>query len=276
MKQLTRRCHLSRLAVIKDAEKVFENISSQTVMVVGAGETSELTVKNLVEKGVTNLLVLNRSRERAEAVAERYGGKAIQFDRLEEFLPQADIVISSTHAPHCVIGADTVHTAMDTRRGNPMLFIDIAVPRDIDALVGDLPNVYLYDIDDLSKVAEESLARRQAAVEAAWHVVREETGKLARLLESVSIESVMRGLSDYGRSVEELEIERAFGSEAFASLSEESRDEIRALVHRVADRALARPRNALNRARKNGAWETCAKAVKDLFDLHEEKHDGQD
>lgn len=269
------RVSVSSIAV-ECAEKVFDSLSLQTVMVVGAGETSELTLKSLVEKGVTNLLVLNRSKERAEALAGQYGGKAIQFDKLEEFLPRADIVISSTHAPHCVIGGAPVKKAIETRRGAPMLFIDIAVPRDIDPLVGEFRNVYLYDIDDLSRVAEESQARRQAAVEKAWQVVVEETRKLAGALESVSIESIMRGLTEYGDSVTDLETKRAFGSGPLAGLPEESRNEIRDLVQRVVHRALARPRNALNRARKNGSWETCARAVRDLFDLREETRDGDE
>ena len=269
------RVSVSSIAV-ECAEKVFDSLSLQTVMVVGAGETSELTVKTLVEKGVTNLLVLNRSRERAEALAGQYGGRAVQFDKLAEFLPRADITISSTHAPHCVIGADSVRKAAEIRRGAPMLFIDIAVPRDIDPLVGDLENVYLYDIDDLSRVAEAGLARRQAAVEKAWRVVGEETRKLAGQLDSVSIEAVMRGLTEYGDSVRDLEVKRAFGSGPLASLPAEVHDAIRELAGRAVHRALARPRNALNRARKNGSWETCARAVKELFGLHGEKGDGDE
>jgi len=175
------RVSVSSVAV-SCAEKIFERLASRTVMVVGAGDTSEKALKTLVEKDAGQLFVLNRSADKAKRLAEHYGGEAVSLHLLPDYLPRADIVISSTQAPYHIIDAGTVRKAMEVRRGRPMLLIDIAVPRDIDRSVGELQDVHLYDIDDLRTVAEEGLLRRQAAVEAAWRVVREETQKLAEAL----------------------------------------------------------------------------------------------
>ena len=121
--------------------------------IVGTGETGETTLSRLVEKGVKDVLVVNRTIEKAQALARQHGGKAIPLDLLSEFLPQADIVICSTSAPHCVITAEKVQQAVKERKDRPMLFIDIAVPRDIEEEVGDIENAYLYNIDDLQKIA---------------------------------------------------------------------------------------------------------------------------
>ncbi|MCX7008744.1 MAG: glutamyl-tRNA reductase, partial [Kiritimatiellaeota bacterium] len=125
------RVSVSSIAV-EFAEKVFEDLGSKTVMIVGAGETAELALKSLTERGAKDVLVLNRSHERALVLAERYGGRAIPYDLLDDYLPRADIVISSTSAPHCVIREASVRKALAVRRGLPLLLIDIAVPRDIE------------------------------------------------------------------------------------------------------------------------------------------------
>ncbi len=177
---------------VEFAKKIFDNLSAKTVMIVGAGETGELTLKSLVEKGVRNVVVLNRSLEKGRALAERHGGRAIQFELLDDFLPQVDIVISCTDAPHCVIRADTVKRAVSARHDRPILLIDIAVPRDIEEEVGDLENVYLYHIDDLQTVAEANLAQRQQAVLRAWVIVREEASEFSALFLEPSLGTVMR------------------------------------------------------------------------------------
>jgi len=174
------RVSVSSIAV-EFARKVFEDLGSKTVMIVGAGETAELALKSLIDRGTPDVLVLNRSLERGRALAARYGGQALPFERLEEHLPRVDIVISSTGAPHVVIRAQAVRHAMETRRGRPVMLIDIAVPRDIDPSAGAIRNVYLYDIDDLQRVADENMARRQEAARHAWHIVKEATAEAAGL-----------------------------------------------------------------------------------------------
>lgn len=167
------RVSVSSLAV-EFAETVFHDLKRKTAMIVGAGETAEQALKNLVDRGIEDVLVLNRSHHHGEALARRCGGQAHRFELLDNYLSQADIVISSTSAPHLVIGTDAVNRAMALRQGRPLLLIDIAVPRDIDPRAAGIANVHVCTIDDLQRVAAENLSKRHAAVEQAWRVVEDE------------------------------------------------------------------------------------------------------
>lgn len=247
--------------------KVFDELGQKAVMIVGAGETAELALKSLVEKGVTEVLVLNRSFANGKTLAERYGGRAIQFDLLADYLPRTDIVISSTSAPHCVLHADMVHNAIRERKGRPMLLIDIAVPRDIEAASGDLENVYLYHIDDLQKVASENLAKREQGIENAWRIVREGTAELAATFEGGALRVLLREFDGWGREIKETALKRAFAKEKLSSLPEPCRNEIETVVQKTVNKMLAAPREALKKAAKNGQWDEYARVARDLFDL---------
>jgi len=257
------------------AEKVFEDLSAKMVMIVGAGETAELSLKSLIEKGVRDVLVLNRSLDKGQALAERCGGRAIQFDLLDDYLPKADIVISSTSAPHVVVHAASVRRAMEVRRGRPVLLIDIAVPRDIDPAAGELKDVYLYHIDDLQRVASENLARRQEAVERAWDVVREVSAELVDLFNVRRVGEVMRRLDEHGRAVSESILQRMLVKEKLAPLPEPAKEEIRALAQKIVNKMLAAPKEALQQAAKNGDWEAYSKMATRLFGLDKEEDNRQ-
>jgi len=155
------------------AEQVFGGLESKTVMIVGAGEMADRALKCLIDRGVRNVLVLNRSLAHGQALAARHGGRAFSLDELEEYLPQADIVICSTRAAHVIIRATAVRRAMENRSGKPTLLLDIGMPRNIEPTVREVKDVHLYHIDDLQRVAAENLARRQQAVEKAREIVRE-------------------------------------------------------------------------------------------------------
>jgi glutamyl-tRNA reductase len=258
------RVSVSSLAV-EFAEKVFEELSSKTVMIVGAGETAELALKSLVDRGARDVLVLNRSLERGQALADKHGGRAIQFDLLEDYLHRADIVISSTSAPHLVIHADAVRRASELRRGRPMLMVDIAVPRDIDPVAADIKNVYVYSIDDLQRIAADNLAKRREAVEHAWHIVRQGTAEVAALFETAELRQVLQKVDTFGREVCEQALQRSLSRECLSSLPEASREEIRILAQKIVNKMLAEPREALKRAAKNSEWDNYTRVVNDLF-----------
>ena len=264
------RVSVSSIAV-EFAEKVFEDMSEKTVMIVGAGETAELALKSLVEKGVTEVLVLNRSFHRGKALAEQYGGRAIQFELLADYLPRTDIVISSTGAPHCVIQADAVRDAIRARMGRPILLIDIAMPRDVDAAAGRLENVYLYHIDDLQRVADENLATRQKAIDSAWQIVRAGAAELAAQFAGADIGTLMREFEQQARGIKEEELNRTFAKEKMSGLSEECREEVSQLVQKTINKLLAAPRAALHRAAKDGQWPEYSRVVRDLFGFDKEK-----
>jgi glutamyl-tRNA reductase len=125
------------------AKKIFEDLSGRTVMLIGAGEMTELTATYLIEEGIKNIYVSNRTLSRAKEMADKFDGQAIQFDALADYLPVTDIVISSTGAPHYVVRKGRVERAMRMRRNRPIFFIDIAVPRDVDPGVNDVYNAFL-------------------------------------------------------------------------------------------------------------------------------------
>jgi len=248
------RVSVSSVAV-EFAEKVFEDLGAKTVMIVGAGEMAELALKSLVERGARNVLVLNRSMEKGQALAERHGGRAIPFDLLDDYLPQADIVISSTSAPHAVIRAAAVRRAMDIRRGRPALLVDIAMPRDIEPAAGEVKDVYLYHIDDLQRVAAENMARRQEAVAQAWHIVREVSGEWTDLFKVRGVGNVMQRLDAHGREVCESILARYMSKEKLAALPEPCKAEIRELAQKIVNKMLAAPKETLRQAAKDGEWD---------------------
>ena len=260
------RVSISSVAV-EFAEKVFSDLSAKTVMIIGAGEMAELALKSLVERGARDVLVLNRSLEHGQALAERHGGKAIPFDLLEDYLPQADIVISSTSAPHAVVHAAAVRRAMEIRRGRPALLIDIAMPRDIEAAAGEIKDVYLYHIDDLQRVAAENMARRQEGVEKAWQIVREVSAEWSDQHKVRGMGVMMAQLDNHGREVCDTILKRYLAKEKLAALPEPCKDEIRELAQKIANKMLAAPKETLRQAAKNGELETYEKMTVRILGL---------
>jgi len=262
------------------AEKVFDDIATKTVMVVGAGEIGEQTVKSLVERGVTEVLVVNRSRERAQAIAEAYDGRAVRLERLGDFLPRADMVVCSTSAPGCVVSADAVREAVRARHSRPMLLVDLAVPRDVEEEVGKIENVYLYDIDDLQGISNVNLMKRKEAVTEAKKIVAEEASVVTASFrtQTVGVGAFMMKLDQKMARIKEDEITRAFAKDKVAPLEDtcdECRDEICTMLHRALSKMAAGPKKALHQAAKNDNWEEFAKVAATLFDLEHESPDAE-
>ena len=260
------RVSVSSIAV-DFTRKIFDGLDDKTAMIVGTGETGEATLSRLVEKGVKKVLVVNRTIEKAQAVAKQYGGRAIPLDLLAEFLPQADIVISSTSAPHCVITAEKVKQAVKERKDAPMLFIDIAVPRDIEEEVGDIEDAYLYNIDDLQKIAEENMSKRWSAIEQAKVIVKKEAGELRGLFGELQSASLTKQIDECAARIRNAELERFFDKSSLSELPEKEREEVAKLVHQVVSSILADPKKALKKAEQNGHWDDYCTIVKDLFRL---------
>lgn len=264
------RVSVSSLAV-SFAEKVFEDLATKTVMLVGAGEMAELALKSLMDLGVRDVLVLNRSHDRGQALAGQCSGRAIPFELLDDYLARADIVISSTSAPHLVIHAPAIRRAIAARHGRPMLLIDIAVPRDIDPEASQVKNVYLYSIDDLQRLAADNLAQRQKAVDQAWAIVREETAAVTALFEDLGLRALLRQMDELGRDVCETALQRALAREKLATLPEPCHEEIRTLARKIVNKMLAEPREALKRAARNGGWDAYARVTRDLYGFRDQR-----
>lgn len=143
------------------AEKIFGRLGHCHIMILGAGETSEMTARALLSRGIKSIFVSNRSHERAEKLAAEMGGQAIRFEEWPSRIGDADILISSTAAPHAIVTREQLAPVMKARKNRPLLVIDLAVPRDIEAAVNELEGVYLYDIDSLTTITQQSLATRR-------------------------------------------------------------------------------------------------------------------
>lgn len=263
------RVSVSSIAV-EFAEKIFGELVAKSIMIVGSGEMAELTLKSMVERPVREVIILNRSLERAQGLTEIYGGQAVSFDKLADSLARADVVISSTGCPHCIIHADDVRHAMRERRGQPMLLIDIAVPRDIEPEVEKLENVYLYHIDDLQKVSSENLARRQAVVGQAWDIVREETRAFVVLTDVPDIGLIMRQIDKRAADIREATLKAALAKPQLANLPEASREQVVRLAERITAKLLATSKTALREAARNGHWEAYSAMARELLGLDDE------
>ncbi|MFT4177379.1 MAG: glutamyl-tRNA reductase [Luteolibacter sp.] len=160
------------------AEKIFGHLKDSEVMILGAGEMSRLTAQALVSRGAKSIFVTNRSYDRAVELAHEMQGQAVKFDEWQSILEKVDVVISSTGAPHAIIHRADVEKARRARKYRPLFFIDIAVPRDIDPAVGEIEEVYLYDIDTLEQLAEEARIRRQRQIEECDRIIEAELSKL--------------------------------------------------------------------------------------------------
>jgi glutamyl-tRNA reductase len=159
------------------AEKIFGHLKNSEVMILGAGEMSRITAQSLVSRGARSIFVANRSFDRAQELAIEMGGSAVRFDDWQGVLERVDVVISSTGAPHAIVQRADVEKARRARKYRPLFFIDIAVPRDIDPAVGEIEEVYLYDIDTLEQLAEEARTRRQLQIQECERIIDHELAK---------------------------------------------------------------------------------------------------
>jgi len=256
-------------AAVELAKKILGDLGGCRALVVGAGETSELTLKHLIDNGIGEVNVINRTRRKAEVIARQCGGQVLGFGHIAQALCSADIVISSTTAPHPVIRAQAVEQAMTLRQQHPLLLVDIAVPRDVEPEVGSIDNVYLYDIDDLEKVVETNLKRRRREipkVEAIIH--REQTDFMAwfRTLEMLPTITSLRGRAEEVRLAE---LEKAL--RRLGPLSEQQRTIVEALSLGIVNKLLHPPIiNLKGRANGQGGH-LYAMVLRELFALEDGK-----
>ena len=160
------------------AEKIFSTLADREVMIIGAGDTSEKTARALLSRGARSILVSNRSHDKALALAAELGGRAVHFEQWAREFNRIDIVISSTSAPHHILDRVKLEPLMKLRRNRPLLLIDIAVPRDIDPQVQLMPDVYLYNIDDLQAIADDYLKQRKEEIQRCEEIIREKAEAL--------------------------------------------------------------------------------------------------
>lgn len=230
-------------AAVELAKKVFDTLEGRNVLILGAGKMSELTAKHLVSNGVAEVLVANRTYERAVELAKTFSGEAIPYEDLGKRLGDADILISSTAATTYVVDKTMVATAMKSRRGKPLFLIDIALPRDIDPAVNDLGDVFLYNIDDLSGVVEANLEVRMHEAEKAETIIAEEMVAFEAWLESMEVVPTVAAIRAKAEQVRQAELEKAI--KRLGGLSEKELKTIDAMSCAIVNKMLHGPTNRL-------------------------------
>ena len=255
------------------AIKIFKDFSEKTMFIIGAGEMCELVLKHLVERGAKTAIVANRNYDKAKSLAEEYDGKAINYEKLGEYLPQADIVISSTASPRHVVHTEHIKNAIKARRGNPMLLIDIAFPRDIDPEISKIDNVYLYDINDLNKVANSNAEERKKDIDKCVTIIDKEVAQYMAWVEELKIGPAISQLRNHFHEIGEQELERL--RPKLGDIAHEEWEHIVYSMQRTLNKILHKPAKVGKEKAKNGGGFQYVETIKHLFGIQHKKEDSE-
>ena len=234
------------------ARQIFGDLKAQTVVLVGAGEMIQLCGRHLREQGIAQLLIVNRSREKAEELARDLDATALTLDQLEKALPEADILISSTASPQAVIRKRDIKLALRKRRYRPMFLVDIAVPRDIEPQVSDLNDVYLYTIDDLQKVVDENMNHRHEAAKSALGDVDAAVNDFMRWLYGIRAARSLKLIRQLSHANEKDLTDRALKK---LNAGQDPSDVLQQLASTLTNRFLHMPSKRLREAAENQDYE---------------------
>jgi glutamyl-tRNA reductase len=226
-------------AAVELARKIFGELAGKKVMLVGAGEMAELAAEHLVGQGVTEVVVANRTLQRAVNLARCYNGRAVSLEELLDQLLQVDIIISSTGAPDLILRKEDVRPVMRERRNRPLFFIDIAVPRDLDPAINDLDNVYLYDIDDLHNVVEMNKSERDKEAIKAQRIIAEEKLKFGKWLANMESTPTIIQLRAMVEQQVRSEVEKTMGR--FEEMDEPRRQGLEKMVAAITGKVVYPP-----------------------------------
>lgn len=249
------------------AGRVFGELSGKSVLVVGAGKMSRLAARHLHAQGATHIVVTNRSPEKAEALASEIDGIPKPWEHLQDLLAEADVVISSTGAREPILTKALFKKVTKARRYRQMMVIDIAVPRDAEPVIGEMENVFLYDIDDLEQVVHRNLAERAKAGEQAVKIVEHEAGQFEHWLRSQGVVPTIRALREKFAQIADAEVQKALDQLGRKDHTrEQQREVIQRLVQLVVNKLLHQPTTALRESRGDEAT-LRAEVLCELFDL---------
>jgi glutamyl-tRNA reductase len=218
-------------AAVELAREIFGTLDGKSVMIVGAGKMSELAARHLHNSGVTGIRVTNRTAERAREMAALFDGSIVEYDRFLDTLPEIDIVIASSAAPHYLLNKSQMRRVIEARRNRPVFLIDIAVPRNIDPAVNELDNVFLYDIDDLQRVVERNVGERNKRAEQAERIVAEEVERMVARIKAREIAPTIVSLQDQLEQLRLAEIARVRGK--LGELTPKQEEAIEALTRGI-------------------------------------------
>ncbi|MEO8092451.1 MAG: glutamyl-tRNA reductase [bacterium] len=250
------------------AQRTLGDLSSRRVLIVGAGETAELTARALASRGVEAVFIANRRYDRAIGLAQHFGGSAVRFDQLPEQMIEADIVAASTSSPHHVLEREGLAEVMAGRPDRPMLLVDLAVPRDIDPCCRELAGVTLYDMDDLQSLVERNASGRQAEARRAEGVLRAELARFARWLDTQDVTPTIAALRARGDEVVTRVL--AENESRWEGLTEADRERLQAMARAISGRILHEPTLRLRRSGDDDDTYAKVAALRELFGLDPE------
>jgi glutamyl-tRNA reductase len=252
------------------AKKIFGTLQGKTVFIVGAGKMSELSARHLIAHGCAAIFVSNRTYERAVGLAERFKGEAIRFDDLYETCDRADIVITSTGAPHAIFRREHGEQFLARRKNRPMFFIDLAVPRDVAPEIGKLDGIFTYDTDNLQQAVSSHVANRRKEAQRAEAIIASEVENFKARFESrlhtLDVVPTIVSLQDHLETIRQAEIDRVRGR--LGPLSPEQESAVEALTRGIINKVMHTPITTIKSAAREAEATTVIDVVRRLFNLH--------
>jgi glutamyl-tRNA reductase len=254
-------------AAVALARKIFGRLQGRHVLVVGAGEISSLTAQHLRSQGVGDIVITSRTHAHAEALAAEVGGRAVPWDGMIQALGAADIVLTATGSQRPIVTRAQLEAVQGRRRSSPLFIIDVAVPRDVDPAVGDIEQVFLYNIDDLQTIVQENLSRRAAEVEHAESIVNEEVTKFMAWQRSRGAAPTVVALRQRFEAIRRAELQRLEGK--LGTLPPEARARVDEITRLIVEKLLLEPTEQLKALPDEETQAAYTEAVNRLFKLHD-------
>jgi len=251
------------------AKRIFGSLNGKHVYLVGAGKMTELAARHLLAHGAASIFVANRTYDRAIGLAQKFNGQAIEFSRLYDTCDRADIVITSTGAPHAIFRREHGELFLSRRKNRPMFFIDIAVPRDVDPEMNKLDGIFVYDIDDLQQAVASHVADRRKEAERADDIINTEVERFQARIQTLDVVPTIVSLQDHLETIRQAEIDRVRGR--LGTISPEQELAIEALTRGIVNKIMHTPISALKTAARDSEATTVVDLVRRLFNLQEKK-----
>jgi glutamyl-tRNA reductase len=251
------------------AKKIFGSLQGRNVYLVGAGKMTELAARHLLAHGAASIFVANRTYDRAIRLAQKFNGQAIEFNRIYETCDRADIVITSTGAPHAIFRREHGELFLSRRKNRPMFFIDIAVPRDVDSDMNKLDGIFVYDIDDLQQAVASHVADRTKEAAKADHIINDEVERFQARILTLDVVPTIVSLQDHLETIRQAEIDRVRGR--LGAISAEQELAIEALTRGIVNKIMHTPISTLKTAARESEPTTVVELVRRLFNLQDKK-----
>ncbi len=252
-------------AAVELAGKIFSDLSTKSVMLIGTGEMAELAVEHLLSKNVKKIIVANRTFENAVNLAEKFYGQPVKLEEMEQMLQEVDIVISSTGATQYILTQSQVKEVMRTRKNRPLFFIDIALPRDIDPDVNKINNTYLYDIDDLQNIVNENIGKREKETVKAQRLIEEAVIKFNKWLKDLEVVPTIIAVKEKIEKITEIETEKTLST--MNHLSKKDTEAIKRMTKAIATRIMHDPIRFLKEPGAHRENPFYLNAARQIFDL---------